>query len=171
MTGAERVAFALAERFPELDAAAMSEHPAFGQTLAAALAVTDERAIVEQVIAQGGLAGARNPQSVVVGRLRRLPGLARTRSAVDVEIAAERALDAPEARMLRDAANRGALLGLQVRRGALSREDALVQLDWDFRGSAEQLGAALAAFDGGTQAPAPAFDLHLDAVESSGGLR
>lgn len=171
MTGAERVAWALAERLDGLDPAAMGAHPAFIQAIAAALGVGDEASVVDQVVAQGGLAGARNPHAVVVGRLRSLPGLARTHSAVEVEIAAERALDAPEARRLRAAADQGALLGLQVRRGALTREEALGQIDWDCRSSAELLGVALAGFEGGAEPPAPDVELHLDSAERAGGLR
>lgn len=172
MTPAVRIAFALAEHWPELDAAAMARHAAFIRAVTGALTIADEWAVVDQIVAQGDLAGARNPHAVIVGRLRQLPGHAATRSAVDVERAAERALDGPEARRLRAAANRGALLRVQVERGALTREDALVQIDWEHRSSAELLEAALAAFDGDSAVVTePGFDIRLDGAERAGGLR
>lgn len=79
MTAVERVAFALAQRFPELDAVAMAAHLAFVKALAAALTIADEASVVEQVVAMGSLFGARNAHAVVVARLRALPRLAEDR--------------------------------------------------------------------------------------------
>lgn len=147
MTRAERLAWAIADRLPGLDPAAMAEHRAFREAVVAALAVADEQAVVEQVAAMGDLDGARNPHAVVVARLRQIPRHAAARSEVEVARAAERAADAPATRALREAAERGAVLRAHVRRGVMTRAEALAQIDWEFRSSAERTEAALAAFE------------------------
>ena len=73
MKPVERIAVALAERFPNINPALLSSAPAFAQALDQALAVADEAAVIEQIVALGGLAGARNPYGVIVARVRRLP--------------------------------------------------------------------------------------------------
>ena len=127
MTRAERIAFALGERFPELDAAAMSEHPAFLQAVAAALTIADERAIVEQVAALGGLAGARNVHAVIVGRLRELPQLAEDRRRLaDEESEARRWVAVDRA------AKRGETLRALVERGDIFADEAADVLAREF---------------------------------------
>jgi hypothetical protein len=85
---AERIAWAVADQLDGLDAAAMGRHPAFQRAVEDALRVVDERGIVEAIVAQGPLAGARNPHAVVVARLRQLPALAAERARV-VDVRAE----------------------------------------------------------------------------------
>ena len=147
MTPGSSLAHRLAEHFPSLDAAAMGRHPAFREATAAALGVADERAVVEAVVRQGGLAGARNPHAVIVSRLRQVPSLAERRRGAAVERAAERALDSPTARALRVATDRGALLRVQVGRGVMTRAEALDQLAGEFRNGADLLAIAVAAFE------------------------
>lgn len=145
MTRAERLAYALAARLDGLDAAAMAAHPAFRKAVAAALAVADELAVVEQVAALGGLAGARNPHAVVVSRLRELPQLAEDRRRMADEQAEARRWAAVDR-----AARRGETLRALVQRGDLFADEAerLVAsefADGDLRGIAET------ALAGGTQ--------------------
>ena len=87
MRAAERVAFAIADRLGGLDAAAMARHSAFVRAVAAALSGADEESVVEQVVALGGLADARNPHAVVVSRLRELPRLGEDRRRMADEVA------------------------------------------------------------------------------------
>ena len=119
MTRAERVARALAERFPELDASAMARHPAFANAVSAALTVADEWAIVEQIAAMGGLAGARNPHAVVVARLRELPTIAADRGRFAAEDAEERRWAAVDR-----AAKRGESLRRLVDAGTIFADEA-----------------------------------------------
>ena len=148
MTRAERIAWAIADRLPGLDPAAMAAHPAFREAVAAALTVADEPAVVERVAAMGGLAGARNPHAVVVARLRQIPRHATTRAEIEVERGAERAADTPATRALKAAAERGAVFRIHVERGVMSREEALRELDWQCRADPDSLGVALQAFEG-----------------------
>ena len=75
MTGAERIALALAQRFPELDAALLARRPPFRAALADALAVMSEAEIVEHVTTLGALTGARNGYGVLIARLREIRAL------------------------------------------------------------------------------------------------
>jgi hypothetical protein len=168
VTVAERVAWSLAEHFPALNAAAMSAHPAFRQAVDGALAGASEAAVVEQVVAQGGLAGARNPHAVLVARLRQLPTHAQDRREVEVERQASAALDGPRARALRAAADRGAVLRAQVERGAMSRQEALDALEWECK-DAEVLAVGLAGFAGGP--PSSPADAHRTDVAPAGVVR
>ena len=142
MTAAERVAHAFAQRFPELDAVAMAAHLAFVKALAAALAVADEDAIVAQVVAQGGLAGARNAHAVVVSRLRELPRLAEDRRRIADELAESARWVAVDR-----AARRGENLRQLVERGDLFVDEAedLVADEFD---DADLRGIATAALTG-----------------------
>ena len=146
MTPAERVAWALAEQLDGLDGAAMSVHPAFVRAVDQALAVVGEAAVVDGVVRQGGLAGARNPHAVVVARLRKLPSLAGERQRMADARAIRRGLDAPELRAAQAAAERGIVLGAHVERALLSRQEALATIDTEFRGGL--LAVALDAFEG-----------------------
>jgi hypothetical protein len=168
VSAAERIAVALADRLGGLDAAAMAAHRAFREAVDGALAVLGETAIVEAVLAMGSLAGARNPHSVVVSRIRALPAHARLRAEVEVEREAIHALDTPRARAVRAAADRGAVLRVQVGRGAMTRQEALHALQWECK-EAEQLGVALAAFDGGS--PSSPADAHRTDVAPAGVVR
>ena len=75
MTGAERIALALAQRFPELDAALLARRPPFRAALADALAVMSETEVVEHVTTLGALTGARNGYGVLIARLREIRAL------------------------------------------------------------------------------------------------
>lgn len=157
MTAAQRIAYALAEQLAGvLDAPAMAAHRAFRDAVDAALAVLDEGAVVERVLAQGGLGGARNPHAVVVARLRSIPAHVQDRCEAAVEREAAAAIDGPRSRALRAAAERGGALRAHVRRGAMTLEEALGQLDWECRRDVDALGVALAAFEGGPPLPADA---------------
>ena len=127
MTAAEAIARALAERFPELDAAAMARHPAFAKAVTAALAVADERSVVEQVVALGGLAGARNPHAVVVSRLREVPALDADRRRMADEDAEARRWAAVDR-----AARRGETLRALVERGDIFGDEAADLLAREF---------------------------------------
>ncbi len=146
MTPAERVAWALAERLGDLDAAAMCAHGAFREAVDQALGVADERGAVEAVVRQGCLGGARNPHAVIVSRLRKLPSLAGDRQRMADARAIRSGLDAPELRAAQAAAERGIVLGAHVERALLSRQEALATIETEFRGGL--VDAALDAFEG-----------------------
>ncbi len=144
MSAAERVAFAIAEKLGGLDAAAMARHPAFVRAVAAALKVLDEDDLVAQVVALGGLAGARNPHAVIVARLRELPAIAadRRRIAEDVaEVARWAAVDW--------AAKRGVTLRALVDRGDIFEDEARSMLASEFTDDGLR-GIAAAALAGGS---------------------
>jgi hypothetical protein len=143
MTVASRIAFALARRFPELNAAAMVRHPAFRQAIAGALAVADEESVVEQVVALGGLAGATNPHAVVVSRIRGLPALVEDRRRMAGD-AAEAARWAAVDRAVR----RGETLRALVERGDIYADEARSMLAQDFADDGLRAIAA-AALGGG----------------------
>ena len=145
MTRSEAVARALAERFPELDAAAMGRHPAFAKAVTAALAVADELAVVEQVAALGGLAGARNAHAVVVSRLRELPALDADRRRLTDEAA-----EVSRWAAVNRAAKRGETLRAQVERGDIFPDEAVHILAREFD-DADLRGLAAAALAGGAQ--------------------
>ena len=119
MNRAERVAFAITERFDEIDAVAMAAHPAFQKALADALDVLDEAGVVAEVVAGGTLAHARNPHAVIVFRLRRLPELVANRDRLTGEVAEERRWAEVDA-----AVRRGETLRALVDRGALFPDEA-----------------------------------------------
>jgi hypothetical protein len=88
MTPTERMAVELARRFPGagVDAAALSQHPAFRAAAEAALRLLDECAVVEAVLAQGRtLRGAEDPHRVLVWRLQQVPRLVEVRARVAAE--------------------------------------------------------------------------------------
>lgn len=145
MTRAERIAYALAARLDGLDAAAMAAHPAFTKALAAALAVADERSVVEQVVALGGLAGARNAHAVVVSRLRELPALDADRRRLTDEAA-----EVSRWAAVNRAAKRGETLRAQVERGDIFPDEAVHILAREFD-DADLRGLAAAALAGGAQ--------------------
>ena len=146
MTACRSLAWRLADCLPGLDAPAMGRHPVFREAAAAALAVLDEGSIVERVVAQGGLAGARNVHAVVVARLRAIPVHVQDRYEAAVEREAVVALNSPRARALRAAAERGVLLRAHVERGSMTRQEALDALEWECK-DGELLDVGLAAFE------------------------
>lgn len=143
MTAAERIAWALADQLGGLDAAAMAARPPFVRAVAAALAVADEAAIVEQVVGMGTLAGARNRHAVVVDRLRAIPSLVAARR----QVADERAEAARWCQVDR-AARRGESLRALVDRGDLFGDEAQGMLRREFEDD-DLLGIGLAALAGG----------------------
>ena len=143
MTAVERVAFALAQRFPELDAVAMAAHLAFVKALAAALTIADEASVVEQVVAMGSLFGARNAHAVVVARLRALPRLAEDRRRI-----ADEAAEAARWRQVDRAAERGEILRALVDRGDLFPDEAERMVASEFADD-DLRGIAMAPLAGG----------------------
>ena len=143
MTPFERVAFALVDKLGGLDAAAMARHPAFVRALAAALAVGDEASVIAQVVAQGGLAHARNPHAVVVRRLSALPGLTADRRRIADELA-----ESARWRQVDRAAGRGETLRALVERGDLFADEAERMVADEFA-DADLRGIAMAPLAGG----------------------
>ena len=147
MTPVTRIARALGERLGDLDAGVLASRRAFRDALDQALAVADEAAVIEQIVALGGLAGARDKYAVVIGRLRQVPSLVAERRQVADERRIGRALDTLAVRALTRAEDAGALLRAQVERGAMSEAEARTELAWQLRAGDIEVG--LAAFERG----------------------
>ncbi len=121
----------------------MARHPTFVRAVAAALAVADEESVVEQVVALGGLAGARKPHAVIVARLRELPAIAADRRRM-----AEDEAEAARWAAVDRAVKRGETLRALVERGDIYADEARSMLAQDFADDGLRAIAA-AALGGG----------------------
>jgi hypothetical protein len=119
VNAAERVARALAHELSDLNPALLARRPPFRAALAGALAVMPEEEIVPQILALGGMIGARSPYAVVIARLRELPAIAADRGRFADEDAEARRWAAVDR-----AAKRGESLRLLVDAGTIFADEA-----------------------------------------------
>jgi hypothetical protein len=134
----DELAAALGERFPEVDVPKFRRHPAFRRNGAAALAsLGGVAAVVGEVSAYGGTAGAADIHRVLVARL----GWAVEDAAAHRKIVEDRS-EADRWAAVSRAAKRGETLRALVDRGDLFLDEAVASLareflDDDLRGLAE----------------------------------
>lgn len=144
MSELERLAAALAERFPQLDAPAMCHVPAFVSAAAAALrAVGSVEGVVREVGALGDLEGARRPHAVITARLRQVPALLADRARLLDEGA-----ESKRWALVDRAAQRGESLRALVDAGQLYGDEAADMLRRELADPG-LLGIAVAALEGG----------------------
>lgn len=145
MSAPERVARALAHELSDLNPALLARRPPFRAALAGALAVMPEEEIVPQILALGGMIGARSPYAVVIARLRELPAIAADRGRFADEDAEARRWAAVDR-----AAKRGESLRQLVQREALFLDEAARMIS-DELPDDDLRAIALAALSGGSR--------------------
>ena len=119
MNAAERVARALAHELSDLNPVLLARRPPFKDALARALAVMPEEEIVPQILALGGMIGARSPYAVLIARLRELPVLVEERRRL-----ADEESEGARWRRVDAAARRGETLRALVDAGTIFADEA-----------------------------------------------